>query len=33
MEQTKEQNEKITYVKGLAQKHSFDCEIFYHEAT
>lgn len=28
-----EENEKITYVRELANRLNFQCEIFYHEAT
>lgn len=33
MEMTKVENEKITYVRELAQKLNFECDIFYHEVT
>ncbi|MBI2449627.1 YbaK/EbsC family protein [Candidatus Pacearchaeota archaeon] len=30
---TIESNEKITYVRELANRFNFECDIFYHEAT
>ena len=33
METATRDNEKVTYVKNLAQRLDFVCDIFYHEAT